>query len=137
MSGKWSGWINPRLESLMCVDRLLVMRITLAKALCASLCLVLLAAKTQAAEPVLPRIPERSFLVTDYGAKGDAKTKNTQSIASAIATAEKAAGGTVKFPAGTYLTGAIALRSSVGLQLEKGATLLFSTDLADYPVVLT
>src|SRR5438105_15142310 len=98
----------------MCVDRLWVMRITIAKALCASISILLLSAKTQAGEPALPRIPERSFLVTDYGAKGDGKTKNTQSIASAIATAEKAAGGTVKFPAGTYLSGAIALRSSVG-----------------------
>jgi len=38
---------------------------------------------------------------------------------------------------GKSLTGALQLRSNVGLHLDKDATILFSTDPADYPVVLT
>jgi polygalacturonase len=88
-------------------------------------------------EPVLPQIPERTFSVSDFGAKADGKTKNTQAVESAIAAAAAAGGGTVVFPDGIYLTGAIQLRSSVAIRVEKGATLRFSTDPADYPAVLT
>jgi len=91
----------------------------------------------RAATPALPQIPEKRFAAAEYGAKPDGKTKNTEAIARAIEAAEKAGGGVVTFPAGTYLTGGVQLRSKVGLHLERGATLLFSTDPADYPVGLT
>jgi polygalacturonase len=42
-------------------------------------------------------------------------------------------GGTVVIPAGVFTTGTIRLRSSVCLQLETGAVLRGSADLADYP----
>ena len=100
------------------------------------LCLASRAA-AQTTQPALPQIPEKKLSVTDFGAKADGKTKDTDAIAKALDAAEKAGGGTVHFPAGTYLTGAVMLRSKVGIHLDKGATLLFSTDPADYPVVLT
>src|SRR5688572_30737609 len=75
------------------------------------------------AEPALPQIPEKTFPVTEYGAKGDGKTKDTAAIATALDAAEQAGGGVVKFPAGTYLTGAIKLRSKVALHVEKDATI--------------
>jgi polygalacturonase len=90
-----------------------------------------------AADPALPNIPDKTFSVTDYGTKGDGKNIDTQAIGAALDAAEKAGGGVVKFPAGTYLTGAIHLRSNVELHLDKDATILFSTDPADYPVILT
>ncbi|HYO07641.1 MAG TPA: glycoside hydrolase family 28 protein [Tepidisphaeraceae bacterium] len=90
-----------------------------------------------AAAPALPQIPDKTFSVTDHGTKADGKTKDTDAIARALQAAEQAGGGTVRFPAGTYLTGAVQLRSKVRLHLEKGATLLMSTDPGDYPVVLT
>jgi polygalacturonase len=41
-------------------------------------------------------------------------------------------GGTVSLPAGRYVTGTILLRDNVTLNLEEGAQLLGSTDIADY-----
>ena len=40
-------------------------------------------------------------------------------------------------PAGRFLTGAVHLRSNVELHVARGATLLFSTDPAHYPLVRT
>jgi polygalacturonase len=85
-----------------------------------------------------PRFPGRSFLITDYGAVDDGATDCTQSVRSAIEHCHKAGGGHVVVSDGTYLTGAIHLRSNVDLHLLKGATLKFSTDPAAYlPVVFT
>jgi polygalacturonase len=94
-------------------------------------------AVAQTTQPALPQIPDKQFSIADFGAKADGKTKDTDAITKALDAAEQAGGGTVRFPAGTYLTGAIKLRSKVGIHLDKGATILFSTVPADYPVVLT
>src|SRR5687768_16197989 len=94
-------------------------------------------ALAQTTQPALPQIPDKKFSIADFGAKADGKSKDTDAIAKALDAAEQAGGGTVRFPAGTYLTGAVRLRSKVGIHLDKDATLLFSTDPADYPVVLT
>lgn len=73
-----------------------------------------------------------NFNVRDHGAIGDGKTLETAAIQRAIDAAASANGGTVVFPTGKYLSGTIRLRSHVKLHLEKGATLLGSTDLAHY-----
>jgi len=84
-----------------------------------------------------PSIPRRAFPITRFGARGDGVTDCTAAIAAAIEACVAAGGGRVLIPEGTFLTGAIRLRSRVELHLVAGATLLFSTDPHQYPNVLT
>ena len=74
--------------------------------------------------------------VRAYGAKGDGKTKDTAAIQKAIDDCAQKKGGTVRLSAGTYLSAPIVLKSNITLQIDKGATLLASTDRADYPAKL-
>jgi len=66
------------------------------------------------------------------GAKADGKTLNTTLINHTVDRLSQAGGGTLFFPAGTYLTGTIRLKSNITLELEAGATLLFSDNFDDY-----
>src|SRR2546430_10269947 len=85
-----------------------------------------------------PRFPNRTFRITDVGARGDGVTDCTAAIRETILRCNRAGGGHVLVPAGTYLTGAIHLRSNVDLHLASGATLRFSQDPAAYlPAVFT
>jgi polygalacturonase len=84
-----------------------------------------------------PSFPARVFSILDHGAKADGTTLNTTAIARAIEACAKAGGGRVLVPAGRFLTGAIHLKSNVELHVAEGATLLFSTNPADYPIVFT
>ncbi len=84
-----------------------------------------------------PVFPARSFDITRYGAVGNGRTLATQAIARAIRACTEAGGGRVLVPAGRFLTGAVQLRSNVELHLVAGATLVFSTDPKDYPLVPT
>ncbi|MCM8568492.1 glycoside hydrolase family 28 protein [Gramella jeungdoensis] len=61
--------------------------------------------------------------------KGELLTKTIQS---AINEASEKGGGTVYFPAGDYLTGAIRLKSNITLHLDAGAVLRFSDDFNHY-----
>ena len=84
---------------------------------------------------VVPEFSDRDFVLTDYGAaKG---VKSTAAFAAAIAACERAGGGRIVVPAGTWLTGAIRLGSNCCLHLEQGSTLEFTDDPVDYPEVLT
>ncbi|MBO7146882.1 MAG: hypothetical protein J6W81_03960 [Lentisphaeria bacterium] len=65
--------------------------------------------------------------VRTYGAVGDGRTLDTAAIQKALDTGEM-----VCFPAGTYYTGTLYLRSGGGIHLEEGASLLASIDPADY-----
>src|SRR5436309_3690752 len=65
-----------------------------------------------------------SFSVRRFGAKGDGVTIDTPAINNAIAAAAEFGGGTVMFPAGTYASYSIHLKSYVSLYLEPGATIL-------------
>ncbi len=88
---------------------------------------------------LLPNFPNKNFVVTDpaYGATGNGRTDNTAAFQKAIAACNAAGGGHVIVPAGTYVTGAIYLKSNVDLHLNSGAILMFSGDASKYPLVLT
>ncbi|WP_236353556.1 rhamnogalacturonidase [Flavobacterium seoulense] len=70
---------------------------------------------------------ETVFNVRNFGAKGDSKTLDTQAINKTIEAAAKAGGGTVYFPAGTYLSFSIRLKSHISLYLDQGATIEAAT----------
>ncbi|WP_231735243.1 glycoside hydrolase family 28 protein [Gracilibacillus massiliensis] len=74
----------------------------------------------------------KSYDITSFGAIGDGKTLCTRAIQNAINTCEK--GGTVYIPKGTFVTGAIFLKSNMTLYIEDGGLLLGSFDTADYPL---
>jgi polygalacturonase len=72
------------------------------------------------------------LMVNDYGAKGDATTLDTAAIQKAIDTAAPKK-EIVSFKPGTYLTGAIFLKSGVTLDVPDGVTLTGSQHIEDYP----
>jgi len=72
------------------------------------------------------------FDVRSYGATGDGKVKDTAKIQTAVDDCAKSGGGTVYLSPGIYLSGTVVLRDNVTFFLEAGATLLGSTDVADY-----
>lgn len=72
--------------------------------------------------------------VTEFGADRTGNTIVTVAIQRAIDACHTAGGGTVVFPPGTYRSGTLMMKSRVTLHLEAGATLLASTDRADYPI---
>ncbi len=78
----------------------------------------------------------KTFLVNDYGAKGDGATLSTLSIQKAI-DAAAAVGGTVTLRPGIYLTGSLFLKSGITLDVPEGATLIGSESLNDYPMLPT
>ena len=64
------------------------------------------------------------YNVKAFGAKGDGQTLDTAAINKAIEAAAADGGGTVVFPAGTYASHSIHLKSHVALYLDPGSTLL-------------
>lgn len=85
-----------------------------------------------------PKFPDKIYNVVDFGAKGDGVTKNTAAINAAIEKCSNEGGGRVLISNGSFLTGAIHLKSNVDLHIEAGAVLKFSTDPKDYlPLVRT
>lgn len=105
-------------------------------------CAQLPAVAAQTVSPAAPfdmppiRIPDFSgaprFSITEHGAVAGQRAATTAAIARAIDAANRAGGGRVIIPAGTWLTGAIHLKSNVNLHLDDGAVLLFSERPQDY-----
>ena len=70
------------------------------------------------------RAVEAVFNVRTYGATGDGKTVDTPAINKAIEAVAAVGGGTLVFPAGTYLCFTLHLKSHVDLYLSRGCTIL-------------
>lgn len=71
----------------------------------------------------LPSIPDRQFVVKEYGAAGDGVANDTAAIQKAIEDANMVGGGMIVLPAGVYLSGPLRLANRTGLYLSDGAIL--------------
>src|SRR5260370_19222920 len=93
-------------------------------------------ALVRGAEPALTQAGNsavtHTFSVRDFGAAGDGVASDTAAINQAVDACTKAGGGEVLFPPGRYLSGTIHLRDHATLFLSAGATLLGTTNLAEY-----
>lgn len=72
------------------------------------------------------------WYVSDFGAKGDGKTLNTEFIQKAIDVCAESGGGVVKMVSGDYLSGTLFLKEGVELRLDVRARLIGSKNKQDY-----
>ena len=81
-------------------------------------------------------LPDYTVSVTDFGAKGDAMTNDTEAIQAAIDAVAKAGGGRIVLPGSSdfygrrYIVTNLLLRSNTELHFEKGA-ILWQSQLGD------
>lgn len=75
----------------------------------------------------------RQYVLTDYGVKAEAgvQTRALQALIDRIAAD---GGGVLVVPEGTFLTGGLTFHQGVHLHLKKGAVLLGSDNIIDYPI---
>lgn len=71
--------------------------------------------------------------VRDFGAIGDGVNDDTTAIQTAINCLPK--NGRIYFPAGTYLTAPLCLKSHITLDIPEGARILATTDRSRFPVI--
>lgn len=84
-----------------------------------------------------PTFRNEDFDIRKYGAVPGSEKPATNAIRDAIKACSQAGGGRVLVPPGVFVTGAIHLESNVNLHIAKDATLKFSRDPKDYPIVFT
>ena len=94
-----------------------------------------LLARQELPELRLPVFKKDTLTILKMGAKGDGNFLNTKAIQASIDAIHAKGGGVVEVPAGLWHTGPIVLKSNVNLYLASGATLLFSADFDQYPLV--
>ncbi|MDT8299945.1 MAG: glycosyl hydrolase family 28 protein [Sedimentisphaerales bacterium] len=82
--------------------------------------------------PITVGSAKKTYNILDFGAKPDGKTLCTQAIQNAVDKCSESGGGTLYFPAGTWLTGTIYLESNITIQLDSGCLLLGSKEKKDY-----
>ncbi len=80
---------------------------------------------------------ENRLSIVESGAVGDGQALNTAAIQKAIDQLAEKGGGTVVIPKGEFRSGAIFLRPGVNLHLDADAVLKGSTNINDYPAVMT
>ncbi|WP_372775553.1 glycoside hydrolase family 28 protein [Mangrovibacterium sp.] len=78
-------------------------------------------------------IPDATFNVAKYGAIADGKTIATEAIQKTIDAAAEAGGGKVVFEPGTYLSGALFIKSNVELHIGEGVIIQAIQNNDHYP----
>ncbi|BCA57531.1 hypothetical protein HMP06_0300 [Sphingomonas sp. HMP6] len=77
--------------------------------------------------------PKTVALPEDYGFIPNSTAPATVAIQAAVDALAAQGGGTVRLTVGDYVSGTIELRSNIRLEVSKGARLLGSLSLSDYP----
>jgi polygalacturonase len=133
-----SGMLQPRLrffgDNIMAQIKFQGRSFSVASRVCLQLSILLVAGAICTAQTKGQGSP---YSVRDFGAVADGKTLDTQAIQAAIDACGSRGGGTVYFPAGTYLSGTIRLKSHIRLDLDKGALILGSSNVEDYPFIMS
>jgi polygalacturonase len=80
---------------------------------------------------------EPALDIREFGAVPDSPSDASEAIGAALKALKEQGGGTLRVPAGTFLTGPIELFDDLTLLLEKDARLLFADDPERYPPVRT
>src|SRR5690242_3591308 len=93
------------------------------------------AQKTVLPSVTVPKFRKDTVNILAFGAKPDGNTLNTKAINNAIVALNKKGGGVVLIPGGLWLTGPIVLLSNINLSISTGATVLFTSDFDQYPLV--
>jgi hypothetical protein len=83
----------------------------------------------------LPVFKKDTVNIIKFGARGDGQFLNTSAINNAISDCNRKGGGVVLVPGGLWLTGPIVIKSNVNLHLANGATLLFTDDFSQFPLI--
>ncbi|KAJ3689643.1 hypothetical protein LUZ61_018807 [Rhynchospora tenuis] len=102
------------------------------------LCFLSTAESTRKGASVAKPCRAHTVNIKDFGAVGDGKTSNTDAFKKAVAALskhEKKGGGMLVVPAGKWLTGPFNLTSHFTLFLDKGAVILASNNMSDYPLI--
>jgi alpha-L-rhamnosidase len=102
------------------------------------LCFTLLMATAADKKPItVTKVnPGNKYNIAEHGAIADGKTLNTKAIQLVIDECAKK-GGTVIIPKGEFLSGSIFLKPGVNLEIQEGGVLKGSTDINDYPKMMT
>ncbi len=77
----------------------------------------------------------QNYVVTNYNVINDSTILNTVAIQNLINIVEINGGGTIVFPSGTFLTGALFFKPKTKLLLMDGATIKGSDDINNYPLI--
>lgn len=80
-------------------------------------------------------IPDMKVSIKDFGGVNDGVTLNTEAFAKAIKHLSEKGGGRLIVPEGIWYTGPIRFESNIDLHLDRGALILFSENLEDYPIL--
>ncbi|HET6722663.1 MAG TPA: glycoside hydrolase family 28 protein, partial [Chitinophagaceae bacterium] len=94
-----------------------------------------LAQKTTLPVVSIPKFKKDTLVIKKFGAVADGHFLNTKAINDAITALNKKGGGVVLIPPGLWLTGPIIIKSNINLHLTTGATLLFTGDKNEYPLI--
>jgi polygalacturonase len=113
-----------RIRKAMKIKSTAVLAISFALMLAVTTALNRASSQTRKPAPAVATLAGSVFDVKRFGAKGDGKALDSPAINRAIDAAAAAGGGTVFFPAGSYRSFSIRLKSNISLYLDQGSTIV-------------